>query len=101
MITGFLFAIHFSINIFCLFFVVLAYGQQEDSRIIDSIKTASPENLDSLYYNLFVKYRVNDPDLSEEYALLSYELSKSSNDYNYWMRSLNALGLCKQKQTKF
>ena len=89
------------IGVFCLFFVVLAYGQQEDSRIIDSIKTASPENLDSLYYNLFVKYRVNDPDLSEEYALLSYELSKSSNDYNYWMRSLNALGYVNKNKQNF
>jgi len=77
----------------------MVYGQEEDLHIIDSIKTLSPENLDSLYYNLFVKYRVSDPDLAEEYALLSYQLAKSSNDYNYSIRSLNALGYAsKMKQ---
>jgi signal transduction histidine kinase len=60
--------------------------------MIDSVKSIAPQNLDSLYYNFFVKYRINDPELAEEYALLSYQFSKSSNDYNYWIRSLNALG---------
>jgi signal transduction histidine kinase len=77
---------------FLLFLSFFSYGQDEDLSLIDSIRSASPQNLDSLYYNLFVKYRVNDPDLAEEYAILSYQLAKSSNDYNYWVRSLNALG---------
>ena len=80
------------ICIFFLFLSFFAYGQEEDLSLIDSIRANSSQNLDSLYYNFFVKYRVSDPDLAEEYALLSYELAKSSNDYNYWVRSLNALG---------
>ena len=80
------------ICIFFLFLSFFAFSQEEDLSMIDSIRAANPQNLDSLYYNFFVKYRVSDPDLAEEYAILSYELAKSSNDYNYWVRSLNALG---------
>jgi tetratricopeptide (TPR) repeat protein len=86
----------------CLLFLcfsIVTYGQQDDQVLIDSIKSASPENLDSLYYNLFVKYRVKNPSLAEEYASLSYDYAKPSHDHNYLIRSLNALGyLSKQKQ---
>jgi len=80
------------IGIFILFFAFTAFSQQDDIRLIDSIGISSPENLDSLYYSFFKKYRVENTVLAEEYALLSYQLSKSSKDYNYWIRSLNALG---------
>ena len=82
-----------------LFFSIVAYSQQSDQVLIDSIESTSPENLDSLYYNLFVKYRLKNPSLAEEYALLSYDYARPSNDHNYLIRSLNALGyLSKQKQ---
>ena len=55
-----------------LFFSFVAIGQQDDQVLIDSIESTSPANLDSLYYNLFIKYRVKNPDLAEKYALLSY-----------------------------
>lgn len=89
------------ISIFCIFFYFLAYGQDEDQHIIDSVRTSNPSNLDSLYYNLFVKYRINDPELAERYAQLSYQLSKSSNDHNYSIRSLNALGYVYKSKNNF
>jgi len=82
-----------------LFFALEATGQQDDQILIDSIKSTNPENLDSLYYNLFVENRVKNPSLAEEYAILSYNYARPSNDHNYLIRSLNALGyLNKQKQ---
>jgi len=86
----------------CLFFILFtlsATGQPDDQILIDSIESTSPENLDSLYYNLFIEYRVKNTSLAKEYALLSYDYAKSSNDHNYLIRSLNALGyLNKQNQ---
>ena len=82
-----------------MFFSLIVHGQQRDEDLIDSIRSSHPENLDSLYYNLFVKYRIENPALAEEYALLSYENAKPTDDQNYLIRSLNALGyLNKQKQ---
>ena len=82
-----------------LFFSIVAFSQQDDQVLIDSIESTSPANLDSLYYNFFIKYRVKNPELAEKYALLSYDYAKPSNDHNYLIKSLNALGyLSKQGQ---
>lgn len=87
------------ICLFSIVFTLSAASQPDDQILIDSIESNSPENLDSLYYNLFIKNRVKNPSLAEDYALLSYEYAKPSNDHNYMIRSLNALGyLSKQKQ---
>ncbi len=87
------------ICLFSIVFTLSAASQPDDQILIDSIESDSPENLDSLYYNLFIKNRVKNPSLAEDYALLSYEYAKPSNDHNYMIRSLNALGyLSKQKQ---
>jgi len=87
------------ICLFSIVFTLSAASQPDDQILIDSIESNSPENLDSLYYNLFIENRVKNPSLAEDYALLSYEYAKPSIDHNYMIRSLNALGyLSKQKQ---
>lgn len=85
------------IGIFILFITCSAYSQQDDVQLINSVRASNPENLDSLYYNFFVEYRVNNPARAEEYALLSYQFAKSSNDYRYLIKSLNALGYVTRK----
>jgi signal transduction histidine kinase len=89
------------IGIFFLFITFTALGQQDEQLLIDSVKTINPENLDSLYYNLFVKYRLKSPPLAEEYAQLSYQYAQSSNDHKYLIRSLNALGYAYKNKQNF
>jgi signal transduction histidine kinase len=49
---------------------------------------------DSLYYYVFLKYRVENIDSATKYAKLSYNQSIALNDIELTIKSLNALGYC-------
>lgn len=49
---------------------------------------------DSLYYDVFKKYRVENLDSATKYAKLSYDQSIAINDIELTIKSLNALGYC-------
>lgn len=86
---------------FLLFISINGLSQKSDQYLIDSIGRTNPGNMDSLYYNLFVSYRLEDPNLAEEYAVLAYQTSISSGDNNYLIRALNALGYLQKNKSNF
>jgi len=77
---------------FLVSFQFFSYAQSSDTDIIDSIRHYNPEQLDSLYYRLFLKYRTENLELAENYALLSFEKADQINHEEQYVKSGNALG---------
>lgn len=84
-----------------LFFSIFSFGQKPEQEIIDSIEQVNPLILDSVYYNLFVKYISSDLDQAEKYAENAYRLAKNNNDVEYIVKSGNALGYINDKRFKY
>ncbi|MFC2125959.1 tetratricopeptide repeat protein [Bacteroidota bacterium] len=79
----------------CAFFVsfqFFALAQNSDRILIDSISNVNSEQLDSLYYRLFLKHRTENLELAEEYATLSYEYAEQYNHKEQFVKAGNALG---------
>ncbi len=88
----------------CAFFVsfqFFAVGQNLNQDLIDSIRDNNSEQLDSLYYRLFLKYRTDDPEQAEIYASLSYEYAEQNDNKEQFVKSGNALGYIKNENNNY
>jgi signal transduction histidine kinase len=88
----------------CIFFLSLAFfsfAQDNDSHLEDSIQRHNPDGLDSLYYNLFVKYMPDDQEKAASYALEAYRIAKRTDDIPYIIKSGNALGYFSNKNLNY
>ena len=77
---------------FLLGFQFFALAQNSDIDLIDSISENNSQQLDSLYYRLFLKYRTENLELAEKYSLLSYEHAEQNNNEKQVVKAANALG---------
>lgn len=79
-------------------FANVAFSQEDQNTYNDLIQNSTPDQLDSLHYTFFIENRLKNTFLAEEHALLSYENALKTNDPNYLVRSLNALGFISRKK---
>lgn len=84
-----------------LFFSIFSFGQVTEEDIIDSVEQVNPGILDSVYYNLFVKYISSDQEQAEKYAEQAYLLAKKEADVEYIVKAGNALGYLNNKKSEY
>jgi signal transduction histidine kinase/Tfp pilus assembly protein PilF len=84
-------------RVFFLFFLIFSFSiclsQQDEAKIIASTPI---RRHDSLFYELFKKYRQSDPTQALSYAEKALNISKLFNDTTLEVKSQNAIGWLQQ-----
>ncbi|HEV8513908.1 MAG TPA: tetratricopeptide repeat protein, partial [Cyclobacteriaceae bacterium] len=84
--------------VFGLFSLVTTYSQKQE----DSILLHTPENShDSLYYELFKKYRQSDPSKALTYAQKCFDRARALKHQMLEVKSANAIGWLQQSSGDF